>query len=521
MGRASRFRVRWRRAAGATLLAAAYLIFVSAPSGAATITVCASGCDHTTIQAAIDAAAAGDTITVDDAVYPEALTIIKNLTIQGAGTSLLSATPTFVGFVAGPIVTVGSGVTVDISDLDIVRATSGGGVSNAGTLTLTRVLVNSNLNTANGAGISTTGGLTVVDSQISSNTTSGSGGGIYADDAAVVVRGSSINLNAAGVGGGGISGNGGSLRVETSSIGNNRALITGGGVEGFDDLTIIETAVQANTLTSGSATGGGVYTHGGTTTLIQQSEVSGNTAAFGGGAYLQGISSTVENSTFSGNQATSGGGAYLIQQFNVSNVPAVFDSVTAAANTASSLGAGFAIFQSALMLDNTIVADNVTATECYVHGNATVTASTANIIETITSCAVGGTSPTTGDPNLGSLAVNGAATQTHALLPGSSAINTGATSLTADQRGISRPQEGIDDIGAFESEPLVNGTTTTTTTTTSTSTSTTTTTTTTTTSTTTTTAVPATTTTSTTTTTWSDDPWKATPQHGSTGRSLS
>jgi len=57
------------------------------------------------------------------------------------------------------------------------------------------------------------------------------------------------------------------------------------------------------------------------------------------------------------------------------------------------------------------------------------------------------------DPLLGPLADNGGPTFTMALLPGSPAIDTGSASagVTADQRGIPRPQGTAPDIGAFES----------------------------------------------------------------------
>ena len=55
------------------------------------------------------------------------------------------------------------------------------------------------------------------------------------------------------------------------------------------------------------------------------------------------------------------------------------------------------------------------------------------------------------DPLLGPLADNGGETNTHALLGGSPAIDAGDTSLTTDQRGVTRPQFGVDDIGAYES----------------------------------------------------------------------
>ena len=59
------------------------------------------------------------------------------------------------------------------------------------------------------------------------------------------------------------------------------------------------------------------------------------------------------------------------------------------------------------------------------------------------------------DPGLLPLADNGGPTFTHALKPTSNARNTGNNDIElappTDQRGISRPQEGIVDIGAMSS----------------------------------------------------------------------
>ena len=64
--------------------------FGSAKARMATITVCASGCDHTTIQAAVTAASSGDTINVGAGTYALASTVnvnVANLTIAGASSA--------------------------------------------------------------------------------------------------------------------------------------------------------------------------------------------------------------------------------------------------------------------------------------------------------------------------------------------------------------------------------------------------------------------------------------------------
>jgi len=56
------------------------LISAGAVSGA-TYTVCGSGCDFTSIQAAVDAASNGDTINVGAGTYNENMVVLKSLNI--------------------------------------------------------------------------------------------------------------------------------------------------------------------------------------------------------------------------------------------------------------------------------------------------------------------------------------------------------------------------------------------------------------------------------------------------------
>lgn len=61
----------------------AFTVLGASPAFAATSTVCASGCDYTTIQGAVNAAAAGDTIEIGAGTYNESVTIDKSLTLKG------------------------------------------------------------------------------------------------------------------------------------------------------------------------------------------------------------------------------------------------------------------------------------------------------------------------------------------------------------------------------------------------------------------------------------------------------
>lgn len=83
------------------LLAAlvALLIWGSAlVAQAATITVCANGCDHTSIQAAINAATAGNTINVAAGTYAEVITVDKeNLILAGAPGATITVAETVTG----------------------------------------------------------------------------------------------------------------------------------------------------------------------------------------------------------------------------------------------------------------------------------------------------------------------------------------------------------------------------------------------------------------------------------------
>ena len=104
----------------------------SPANAAATLTVCASGCDYTGIQSAVDAAAAGDTIEVGPGTYAEAVSITKAITLDGAGMGSNAASNTIIAPASGNAVTVApsSGATLDGVTITGVRVT--GAASSSG-----------------------------------------------------------------------------------------------------------------------------------------------------------------------------------------------------------------------------------------------------------------------------------------------------------------------------------------------------------------------------------------------------
>jgi hypothetical protein len=88
-----------------------------------TISVCASGCDHSTIQAAINAAATGDVINVGVGSYTQNLTVNKSLTINGpnSGTAGFAARVAEAELLNGKI-TISGTVNVVIDGLRLFTA---------------------------------------------------------------------------------------------------------------------------------------------------------------------------------------------------------------------------------------------------------------------------------------------------------------------------------------------------------------------------------------------------------------
>lgn len=288
---------------------------------------------------------------------------------------------------------------VDISDVTVqggaIPGTSGGGILNFGTLTLTNTTVSGN-SAAAGAGITSDffDVLTLTDSTVSGNTASQTGGGINNNGSAVTLTRSTVSGNTAGSNGGGIF-----------------------NLQNFATLELTDSTVSGNKATNFD--GGGIYITGFHTETVTNSTVSGNTAGRGGGGiYLQQGTLDLTNSTISGNTADSFAGG-------------IFDNLSVGGVT----------------LTNTIVANQLSGEDCV----GTITSGGHNL-DSDNTCGLGGTGDLSGgNADLDPLALNApGTTETHALGTSSDAIDAGddGAAPATDQRGS--PRVGTSDIGAYE-----------------------------------------------------------------------
>ncbi len=410
----------------------------------------AIGTPYCTIQAAIDAADAGDTLSIAAGTYSEAITIDKDLALRGAGDSL-----TIIEWPGGTVVTISDSLAVtQVSDVTIQfgLGENGGGIYNVGSLRLENSRVADNQATVHGGGIYTAGdmvlknvvvegnfaaigdqfgkggGIAVVinqdpffyptviinDSTIRDNTASG-GGGIWASAlTTLTINKSHIDANHAVVGGPGccIVTQGGGLDLLASTVTLNRSTVDGnevisailesqsygrgGGIANNNSLLILNHSTVSNnsieSYANGLSTGGGLSILSNRPTL-NNSTVSGNTNTdLGGGLWNQGTL-TLNSSTVSNNEGGSGGG--------------ISTDLLGTTN-----------------LRNTIIGDQAPDQDC---GNLGAYISAGYNIDTDNNCnlVAGGDQPAVAAVGLDALADYGGLTETHNLADGSPAIDLG------------------------------------------------------------------------------------------------
>ncbi len=300
------------------------------------VTVCASGCDHVTIQAGVNAASAGQTVGVGSGTYAESITISRPMTLRGGGTlvTLIEALD------GAPSIEVADGVDVTLERFGL---SGGEGIwAGGGDLTLRHLDVSFTSGGDSGA-VRGTGEILIEDSSITSNVSLGAGGGVHSQGGSLTVRRVTIAGNSSAGNGGGILAEGGALMLDDSSISGNEGQ-NGGGVAATGSLTIRDGAftgnrgefgggiltgagaidIQGTTFTRNEADlGAAMYTRGGG--VVREVEIVENTATgefgYGAGIFADEEALEIVGGEITGNTAIAGGAVYARGPVTLSGVP--------------------------------------------------------------------------------------------------------------------------------------------------------------------------------------------------------
>lgn len=136
--------LKLRCSMGSLALVAMLILLVGAPAAqASTQTVCASGCDYTSIQTAVAAATPGDTIQVAAGTYAENVAIAKSLVLEGAQAGVDARTRSGSESVLESVSISASDVTVD--GFSFNSAGGGGQVDVSSPTTLSGIVVQNDI----------------------------------------------------------------------------------------------------------------------------------------------------------------------------------------------------------------------------------------------------------------------------------------------------------------------------------------------------------------------------------------
>jgi len=419
-----------------------------------------------TLRSAITNAASGAVITFDPNLSGSTITLSNTLRINMNLTIDASALPGGLqinGNGSVQIFNVASNITVLLNSLTITNGNAatggfGGGIFNSGTLTLTNCILSGNSAPFDGGGIWSDGTLTLNQCTLSGNflTTFGFGGGIFNSGTLTLnqctLSGNSATGTRGYAGGGGGIDNEGTLTLNQCTLSGNYAVF-GGGISNNGTLTLNQCTLSGNRAPNYGGFGGGI-SNGGTLTL-NQCTLSGNTAgSFGGGGIWSDGTLTLNQCTLSGNSGGFGGGIY-----NDEDSTTTLSQCTLSENSAYYGGGGIDNYEGTLALTNTIVGGNSDLLGADIFNtNAVLTYGGSNLVQSVANSGgtITGPAPLTNAPDLAPLGNYGGPTQTMPPLPGSPAIDAGsvaANTFFTDQRGYSRTQNGLIDLGAVELQP--------------------------------------------------------------------
>jgi len=188
---------------------------------------------------------------------------------------------------------------------------------------------------------------------------------------------------------------------------------------------------------------------------ITNSTFESNTAVYDGGAVatLFGFGLTIESSTFYKNKITSRSAAAVIANF----ASATINNSTFVDNTGPT---GTTVLYGGITVNHSIIAQSSASMIKVCNSSQDASGSRGNLVTDNSCSGVSSSYPATpatnsaivgySDLKLGDLSYRGYANKTIPLLGGSAAINFWTGCSGSDQRGITRPQGGSCDVGAYE-----------------------------------------------------------------------
>lgn len=441
-----------------------------------------------TVQAAIDAAVAGDEVWVQAGAYVQCIILKEGVKVYGgfAGTETQKAQRDWTsnetildGGQLGSVVTAPSGITsvaaIDGFTIRNGKAHTGGGVSCNSSPTIANNTITGNTATYMGGGISLSnyssamltnnritdntakslaGGLACVNystATITGNTIRGNritdfdgcGGGLYCDRASPVISGNTIDSNDARYGGG-IQLHYASPVLTDNVISNNTAEKGAGITCGSNsNATISGNSIFGNKA-EWAGCGGGIYCHS-STPKIRHNNIWGNNGADGAGIYCVSASPEISGNTITSNSGSSGGG------IGCSDSSPSISNNTITANGATDGGGISCVNYSSPTISNNIVAFNSSG----IYVNTSTPTLKHNCFWNSDSRNYAGVSAGTGDIQADPKLVSVAYGQVH-ILPDSPCRDAGDDFVVLpewlDMDGQSRIQGIHVDIGADEND---------------------------------------------------------------------